>query len=130
MKFNDNIEENNYSIKRILKGSMVSVLITLILLFIFSIVLTYTKISENTSGAVVIVITAISIFIGSQMATLKLKKNGIINGGAIGLIYILILYILSSLVSRNFGCNMYSIIMIFASIVAGCLGGVIGVNMK
>ena len=60
------------NIKTILKGSIISMILTMILLFIFAILLTYTNISENTIPAVVIVITAISLLIGSSIATKKM----------------------------------------------------------
>jgi len=48
-----------------------------------------------------------------------------VNGGAIGLIYILVIYLLSSITGSNFTLNMYSIIMIMLSIAAGAVGGVV-----
>lgn len=52
------------------------------------------------------------------------------NGSMIGLFYILTVYLLSSLVGNGFELNPYAIIMIIASIVAGAIGGVVGVNLK
>lgn len=46
---------------KILKGIALSGIITLLLLFIYSIVLTYTDIGENTIAPVIILITAVSI---------------------------------------------------------------------
>lgn len=46
---------------KILKGLMISVILTFILLFIYSAVLTYTKIEESTMAPVIILITAVSI---------------------------------------------------------------------
>lgn len=54
------IAQNSSSVK-ILKGLVISIIITFILLFIFALVLTYTNISENTIGPVVIAITGVSI---------------------------------------------------------------------
>lgn len=121
-------EENNFI--RILKGYIVSVIITLTLIFIFSVFLTFSNFSENIIEPVVIAITGISIFLGSQIGLIKLRRNGLINGGIIGAIYIASIYIVSSLVSGNFGINMYSTVMIIISIVAGMLGGIVGLNMR
>lgn len=115
---------------KIIKGSMTSMLITLIFLLIFSIVLTFTTVKENTIKPVIIVISTISVLIGTSLNTMKLKKNGIINGGVIGLIYILTIYILSSLTGSGFKLNVYSLIMIIFSILAGMIGGIIGINLK
>lgn len=61
---------------------------------------------------------------------MNIKKNGILNGGVIGGTYILILYIISSLLNWKFGLNMQSVIMIIVGIIFGILGGIIGVNKK
>lgn len=123
-------EDNSNSVIRILKGSIIAMVATIILLIIFAAILTYTNINENTMPTVIIVITALSILIGSQIATSKIKRNGILNGAIVGLIYIAFLYILSGLVTKNFSLNNYSIIMIATSILIGGLGGIIGVNRK
>ena len=60
----------------------------------------------------------------------NVSKNGIINGSIVGFIYILIIYILSSLIEGSFSLNTYSIIMIIGSGLAGALGGIIGVNRR
>lgn len=114
----------------ILKGLGISVIITLILLLIFSIILTYTGISEKTIPAVVITITGISIIVASSIINHRLKKNGLLNGGIIGGTYILLLYIVSSVLSGSFELTLVSLIMIIVGIVTGMLGGIIGVNIK
>lgn len=47
----------------IIKGSVASVILTLIFLILFSLLLTYTNIPESAISPVVIIITAISILI-------------------------------------------------------------------
>ena len=116
--------------KNILKGAGIALISTVILLLIFSIILTYTNVNENTIAPVIIIVTAISILVGSSIGNIKIKKNGIINGGLIGGTYILTLYIISSILDWKFGLNMQSLIMIVVGIVFGILGGIIGVNKK
>ena len=67
---------------------------------------------------------------GSSFANMNIKKKGILNGGVIGGAYILILYIISSLLNWKFGLNMQSVIMIMVGIIFGMLSGIIGVNKK
>ena len=55
----------NRSFITIIKGMVISVVLTLLLLFVFAIILTYTQVSESTIPAVIIVVTAISLLIGS-----------------------------------------------------------------
>ena len=129
IKVNENSTHSNNIIK-ILKGSILAIVISIILLVIFAIVLTYTNFNENMTPTVIIIITAISILIGSQITTSSIKKNGILNGIVVGLIYVLFLYLMSSTISKNFSLNNYAIIMIAVSVAIGGLGGVIGVNRK
>ena len=123
-------ESSSSSIIRILKGSLFSIFVTLILLIVFAAILTYSNVNESVMPTVIIAVTALSILIGSQISTSKIKKNGIINGALVGGIYIICLYIISSIVTKNFSLNNYSIIMIVTSLLIGGLGGIIGVNRK
>lgn len=111
-------------------GIGISFITTIILLLIFAVVLTYTNVSENTITPVILIATAISILLGSSIGNIKIKKNGILNGAIIGGSYILILYLLSSILNARFGLNAQSIIMICIGVIFGILGGIIGVNKK
>lgn len=72
------------NIIRIVKGSLFAIILTFIFLFIFATILTYSNIPESTITPIVIIITAISILIGSAKSTRKINKNGMINGGMVG----------------------------------------------
>lgn len=130
INMSENISENGNNIKRIIKGSIFSIVITLIGLLVYSIILSYTSVSESTMPATIIIITAVSILIGSTISTSNIKKNGIVNGVLVGIIYIAIIYLISSIVTGNFLLNTNSIIMVIASTLTGALGGIIGVNKK
>ena len=114
----------------IIKGVIISIVFTLIFLFIFSIILTYTTISESFITPTIIVITAISIFIGSSIGNIKMKKNGLFNGALIGGIYLLSIYLLSGIMNQNFSLSTQSIIIIVSGMICGMFGGIIGVNKK
>lgn len=120
-------EEKN--IVKIIKGSIISIILTIIMLLIFSIILAYTNVSESVATPVIFCITIISILAGSIISVRRVKKNGLVNGAIVGGIYILTIYILSSIFTTTFGLNMYAIIMIILSVLAGILGGIIGVNI-
>lgn len=130
IKISEGSIENENNIKKILIGSGISIIITIIGLIIFAALLTYTSINESTIPTVTTIITIISILIGSSISMLTLKKNGIINGILIGIIYIGLIYILSSLIEGNFALNIQAIIMIAGAVIAGAVGGIIGVNRR
>ena len=125
----ESFEKNNMFFK-IIKGVGISILFTLICLTIFSALLTYTNLSENLIQPVVISVAGISILAGSFFATRKVGKNGIIKGIAVGLIYILLIYLTSSIVNGgSFSLTIGSIIMILIGILCEAIGGIIGVNI-
>ncbi len=125
------MEENNLkNIVNIMKGVLISLIFTMFFLFIFSIILTYTSLNEKLINPFIIVITAISIFIGSTIGNNSIKKNGIMNGGLIGGIYLILLYVISSIINRKIGFTIQSVIMIVSGMFCGMLGGILSVNKK
>lgn len=127
----ENLQINeNKTIKNIIKGTGIALITTVILLLIFSIILTYTNIDEKVINPVIMIVTAISILLGSSLGNIRIKKNGLINGGIIGAIYIITIYLISSILNWKFSLNIQSIFMILIAIVFGILGGILGVNRK
>lgn len=121
MKILNKTEKNN-GMLIILKGCIFSIFISLILLLIFAMVLTNTNIQENTIKPVIIIISSISILMGSSISTIKTKKNGIITGIIIGVMYFFILYVLSSFIYIGFKFNLNSIIIGISGITLGAIG--------
>ncbi len=106
----------------IFKGIIFAFVLTLILLFILALILTYTNIQDTIVPVATIIVTAISILIGSSISTIKLKKNGILNGGIIGIVYIFTIYLISSVIEVGFSLNIKSVIMILIGIISGVIG--------
>ena len=123
-------EKKTSRIVNIIKGTIIAIILSITALIIFSIILTNTELEESTIKPVIIAITSFSIFIGSIISVSKIEKKGIINGALVGLIYILFMYILSSIVNSSFGLNLSSIILIVLATIGGMIGGIIGVNIK
>ncbi len=126
MEKTDKLNNKNYI--NILKGLGIAFIITFIFLLILAIVLTYTNASEDIINPTIITITAISILIGSSISNMKIKKNGLINGGIVGGLYIILIYLFSSILNESFTLTIQSIVMIVIGIAFGVLGGIIGVN--
>ena len=123
------MKEKSY-IKQILRGDLLALIFTVLMLLVFSVVLTYTSISEAIIPQTVIIITAMSILLGSSIGTMKMKTKGLLSGALVALIYILLIYVLSSVVNGDFAFNGYSIIMCLSAMVCGMIGGIVGVNIN
>lgn len=113
----------------IIKGVLLGYLITFILIIAYAGILAYTDVSEKTIPTVLFIISILSVFIASSLVVIKIKENGLKNGGLIGLLYIIIMYIFSSITSTGFALNGYAIATIIFNILLGMVGGIIGVNL-
>lgn len=123
-------EKNKDGLLKILKGSIISIVMSLAILFLMAVLLTYTNIPESIIPIIIIVTSVISILTGSIFSTIKINRNGLLNGGIIGIIYIITIYIISSITIVGFHLNLKSMIMLVISVLAGMVGGIIGVNLN
>lgn len=114
----------------IIKGIVISFLITIPFFAAFSLALSYTDFPEKYVSTSVIITTVISIIVAGSTATSKISKKGWINGAVVGTIYMLVLYILSSISFKDFSITRQTITMIIIGILSGSIGGIIGVNLK
>ena len=114
----------------IIKGIIISFIITIILFYILGIILTYTSVPEKIITPAIIIITGVSILIGSSISLIKTGEKGMIKGGLIGITYFSIIYMISSILLKNFEINVYSGIMLASTVICGCIGGIVGVNRK
>lgn len=125
---NIQIEKTDNIAIKISKGLIISFIVSLISIFIFAILLAYTNISDSIIPIVIVFLTFVSILIGSIISMRKVSKNGLINGAIIGGTYVVLLYLISSILNTGFTFNVYTVIMIIAGIISGIIGGIIGIN--
>lgn len=114
----------------ILKGIVLSYIITIPLFLIFSYILTYTDFPEKLVSFVVIIVTIASIILAGTIATKRMKSKGWLNGGVVGFLYMFLLYLLSSIVAKNFSIDNRILSMGIIGVLAGSIGGIIGINLK
>lgn len=128
----ENLEENNGINKFTLwlKGILLSMGLTLIMILFLSVLLSISNIKESVIMPTVIFISTFSILIGAFFISRKIESKGIIYGSLLGLIYMMILYLISSIMSLNFSLGLNSIIIIVFGVIGGAIGGILGVNLK
>lgn len=114
----------------IIKGCAFSMILSILLLTIYALLLVNTNIPESTIMPVVLTITGVSILIGGTISSRKLKKNGLIYGGIVGLIYVVTLYLASSISMVGFTLSLNSFFMLVVGVITGTIGGIIGVNLS
>ena len=100
---------------KFIKELILSIIITLVLIFILSVVVSQTSVSEKIIIPVTIGIVTFSLLIGGFRSSRIKKEKGIIYGGLLGIIYMLILYLISSFSNFDFTLNLNSIIMLIVT---------------
>lgn len=100
------------TIKLFGKCFAIELLISIVGMFILAVILSKTSVSDSIMGNVIIGISAFAICLGGFITSKKLKIKGILCGALQGIIYMIILYLISSIASGNFALRIEGIIMI------------------
>lgn len=129
MGYSKNQNSSNYFIE-IIKGTIIGLILTIILILIFTIILTYTKLSENLIPLINSVIMILGISSGAVITSRKVDNKGWLSGGLIGILYFLVILVLGLLFIKDFTLEKYSLVKALIAIVTGCIGGMIGINIK
>ncbi|PIH05390.1 TIGR04086 family membrane protein [Clostridium combesii] len=120
---------NKKNTEFIVQGLLRAIIITVIMLLIFAVILTFKDIGEKISSIIYLLITIFSIMYGTIYAVRKINKKGWLIGLVISIIYMTIIYIIS-IVSGNtltFGTDRF--IRIFLALILGILSGMLGINI-
>lgn len=112
------------------KCLIIEVIISVIGMFILALVLSNTSVNDNIMGNAVVGISAFAIGFGGFIISRKLEMKGIICGALQGILYMITIYLISSIACGKFSLTIEGIIMILVGIVAGSIGGIIGANLK
>jgi putative membrane protein (TIGR04086 family) len=118
------------SLVAVLKGILAAYIITIPAFMLFALILANTDYSQKLITPAVVITTIISVLTAGSISTRGLKNKGWLNGSIVGFLYMLILYLSSSLIYRNFVIDKYVVTMVVIGILTGAIGGIIGINIK
>ena len=117
-------------IKSILLGIICSFTCTVLLLIGFSLFLVNNNINDGLISVFIIVFFSVSILCGAIITARRIRSKGAFYGFVMSIVYIMLLYAISSLCIGDFSIQKTSIFMIISGSLLGILGGIIGVNIK
>ncbi|HHW31812.1 MAG TPA: TIGR04086 family membrane protein [Clostridiaceae bacterium] len=123
-------QTSKISLLSIVKAVALSYIITIPIFTVLALLITYTNFPDKFILPGVIVTTIISILIAGTSSSRNLKSNGWLNGGLVGLVYMIVLYLLSSIVFKDFSINEHVLTMTVIGILTGSIGGIIGINIR
>ena len=130
MPIKKEIIKDTNSILIIGKGIIISILISLLLILIYGILLTYTRISESPMTTVIMIITIISITLSSIYVAMRVASRGWLNGAITGLLYMIIIFLISLLFKIGVPFDKFIFSRMLMGFVIGALAGIIGINLK
>ena len=124
------MSDKKLAVKAILFGMVCGLLITVILMWLFSVVIiTSGLLPTNITNYIIVALLSIGILFGSCIATKITKSAGLIIGLIVGL-SIFMLITLIGLVQSNDTITTLTLIKLIASLISGALGGIIGLRKK
>jgi len=112
------------------KAILISYIITIPVFVIFALILANTDFPHKYISPVVVVTTIMSILIAGLTVTKNAKSWGWLHGGLVGFVYMFVLYILSSIIFRDFSIDRYVLTMAAIGVLTGAIGGIMGINIK
>jgi len=115
---------------QLLKGVATSYVFTFLSFLVFALILSFTNIPDATMPGMILLISMISILLGAATCTRRAHTQGWLWGGIVGLIYALVIYVLSSVLVTGFAVPMATLYLLLGYMATGAVGGIVGINMK
>ena len=118
----------NLKFNGVLLGLSISVLLLLLGLVIVAFIINLININSLTANKIMSIINYSVVFIGGIIAAHTSKSRGWLNGGLVGLSYMIILIIIGSLISPLTFSGALLLKLLTVCLISA-LGGIIGINM-
>lgn len=111
------------------EGVLRSSILTVALMVIYAIIMSFTDLSDKCNSIFYTVVSIFSVMYGTIYAVKKIKKRGWLVGTIVATIYMIIIYILSIIAGNTPGIYQVRIVRFIMAILVGILSGMIGVNI-
>ncbi|AYD39847.1 TIGR04086 family membrane protein [Clostridium fermenticellae] len=122
-------KNNNVNYIPAAEGVLRGFIMTVVLLLIFAVVMTFTEVSSKVSSMFYLITTLISIMYGSIYAVKKIRRRGWLIGIIVAVLYLLILYIVSVISGNSAVLGIDRIKRFSLALLVGLLSGMLGVNI-
>lgn len=121
--------ENNSDLMRIGEGVIRSFFLTLSLLLIYAVITSFVDTNVKLDSIYKVVITALGVMYGAVYAARKINRRGWLIGLIVGLLYMIVIYLVSVVSGRGLVLSNFSILRIILAIIVGTLSGMLGINI-
>ncbi|ABW19260.1 TIGR04086 family membrane protein [Alkaliphilus oremlandii] len=104
--------------------------VALILFLLVAVLITYSSVGEHIIPLSTSIIMIIGIVFSAMYCSVKLRSKGWLHGGIVGLIFVLILIIISKAFISGYSFDQITLYKMILGLGAGAIGGMLGVNIK
>lgn len=122
------MEKSDFAFK-VSRGILVAVTLTTISLLIYSLLMNYVDFSLQATKIVYMVISCLSVVLGSMYASRKNGQKGWLCGFGVAIGYMAILLIITSLLNSGSPFNLTSLVQVIIACAVGVLSGMLGINI-
>jgi putative membrane protein (TIGR04086 family) len=123
-------EDKKSQIKMLVTGVLIGYAITCIVFLGYSLLITFTDMSEKNLPVVVAVTTLLSVMVAGFDAARGAMNRGWLWGMAAGLVYVIVLLVIMMSALRGFAIDGRTVTLMVLSVAGGGLGGVLGINTR
>ncbi len=112
------------------KAVVVSMILTAAALLLLALLVTYGPVDESVTGICVKAETYISVFFAAMTGAGKIRSKGWLLGLLTAITYIFLMFCIAELAFENTFFGGANFKNMFACILSGMFGGILGVNLK
>ncbi len=123
-------EGKGFDIIHLFKCLVFSYVLSIVLLFILSVIATVWDMNNTGISISVWAITGISVLLCGMMSARGVGRGGLINGVIAGVSYTALLYAIGGIITGSLGFNSATVTALLVGVICGGIGGVLGVNTK
>jgi putative membrane protein (TIGR04086 family) len=112
----------------VLKGIVLALALSVLLLFIAALVLYFTAVPEKITPYLVFGISLVAVISGSSYTGRKIGSKGWLYGGITGFVFVMLMLIIGLFVLEDVSAGWNWLSKLFLGFVFGAVGGMWGVN--
>ncbi len=113
----------------IIAGVLLASLITLLLATLLALLLMVVDLNQDLVGGLLMLFNYLAIFVGGFFCGKRIRRQGWLNGGMMGIAYMVLLLFLGRILLPLQLSSMI-ILRLMTGFISGGLGGMAGVNLK
>ena len=127
MSYKFDVKSNNFI--NIAFGVIIGLVVSLLTLFLFSVIYTYVDIPEYYNAVFATFSLIVGSFLGGIFTVSKINEKGYLYGSLVGATIFLLVFLSSVFISHN-SISLTSLFHFLGSVISGCIAGIIRANKE